>query len=50
MWVLSGFIVAIIEVLQLPPRESLRTDVIIEFRYGICRNFFPCVAQGLILW
>ena len=33
----SGFMVAIMEVLQLPPRESRRTDVIIELRYGMCR-------------
>ena len=32
----SGLIVAIIIVLQFPPKLSLNTDVIIELRYGIC--------------
>mmetsp|Transcript_42841 Transcript_42841/g.114654 ORF Transcript_42841/g.114654 Transcript_42841/m.114654 type:complete len:214 (-) Transcript_42841:600-1241(-) len=37
----SGFMVAIMEVLQLPPSESRRTDVIIELRYGMCSLSLP---------
>lgn len=33
---ISAFTVAIMTVLQFPPRLSRRTDVIIEFRYGMC--------------
>lgn len=32
--------VAIMVVIQLPPRLSLSTDVIIEFLYGMCERFF----------
>mmetsp|Transcript_1917 Transcript_1917/g.8491 ORF Transcript_1917/g.8491 Transcript_1917/m.8491 type:complete len:216 (+) Transcript_1917:539-1186(+) len=32
----SGFTVATMIVLQLPPRESRRTEVIMLFRYGMC--------------
>lgn len=32
----SALTVAIITVLQLPPRLSRSTEVIMEFRYGIC--------------
>lgn len=35
-----GLTVAIIFVLQLPPRESLKTIVISESLYGIC-TFYP---------
>ena len=38
----SGLIVAIMMVLQFPPKESLRTEVIIELRYGMCER--PLVA------
>lgn len=33
---MSGLKLAIITVLQFPPRLSLRTDVIMEFLYGTC--------------
>ena len=36
MFAVIVFKVAIIVVLQLPPNESRSTEVIIEFRYGMC--------------
>ena len=36
--------VAIMVVIQLPPSESLSTDVIIEFLYGMCERDFSLSA------
>ena len=37
---LSTAHVAIIVVIQFPPKLSRKTDVIIEFRYGMCERCF----------
>jgi hypothetical protein len=43
MWSLSELIVAIITVLQLPPRLSFSIVVIREFLYGICYRLKPFI-------
>jgi len=40
--------VAIIVVMQFPPNESLNTDVIIEFLYGMCDLDFS--ESATITW
>ena len=40
MFFFSTDTVATIDVIQLPPRLSRSTDVIMELRYGMCERFF----------
>ena len=40
MFFFSADSVAIMVVIQFPPKLSLSTDVIMELRYGMCERFF----------